>query len=258
LTLYETDYRIVCVIAFIERSRLGKTIYELSADRLKVSGKRFLQKYAMDVELRDVSSNIDRLSQRVYRPAIFLFGIGSLQAVVAVGLCFQKALIAEAVVLPVEFLGLSSVCAFIAGSRWISRLEVAKFKSTLGAPLFFLIKEKSYADEFEAFIDKLQETIRRSKEPGRISQPTAADQPSAAQKSQEHLWKFSVALGIFAVGQPWFKPLAQLLYDCQIIVTGVCCMGGLVYCVFSFLKKERFRYLSLLGAILSFIPPLFY
>lgn len=142
MTLYETDYRIVCVIAFIERSRLGKTIYELSADHLKVSGKRFLQKYAMDVELRDVSSNIDRLSQRVYRPAIFLFGIGSLQAVVAVGLCLQKALIAEAVVLPVEFLGLSSVCAFIAGSRWISRLEVAKFKSTLGAPLFFLIKEK--------------------------------------------------------------------------------------------------------------------
>jgi hypothetical protein len=258
LTPDETDYRIVCVIAFIERSRLGKTIYELSADRLKVSGKRFLQKYSMDVELHDVSSNIDRLSQRVYRPAIFLFGIGSLQAAIAVGLCFQKALPSEAVALPVEFLGLSSVCAFFAGARWISRLEVVKFKSTLGAPLFFLIKEKTYAGEFEAFIEKLQENIRRSKESGRIARPTMAGGPVAAQKAQEHLWKLSLALGIFAVGQPWIKSLAEFLYPCQIIVTGVCCMGGLGFCIFSFLSKERFRYLSLLGALLSFIPPLFY
>jgi hypothetical protein len=210
------------------------------------------------MDLRDVSSNIDRLSQRVYRPAIFLFGIGSLQVVIAFGFCFQKVIPSEAVALPVEFLGLSSVCAFIAGSRWISRLEVVKFKSTLGAPLFYLIKEKSYAGEFEAFIEKLQETIRRSKEPGRISRPSTADGPMAAQKGQDHLWRFSVVLGIFAVWQPWFKPLAQLLYDVQIIVTGICCMGALAFCVFSFLKKERFRYLSLLGALLSFIPPLFY
>jgi hypothetical protein len=246
------------VIAFIERSRLGKTIYELSADRLKVSGKRFLQKYTLDIELRDVSSNIDRLSQRVYRPAIFFFSLGGLLAAIAVGLCFQKALPAAAAIFPIEFLGMISVCAFIVGSRWISRLEVAKFKSTLGAPLFFLIKEKSYAEEFETFIEKLQENIRRSKEPGRIARPTMAAGPIAAKKAQEHLWKLSVALGMFAVVQPWVKPLAQFLYNCQIMVTGVCCMGAIAFCVFSFLTKERFRYLSLLGTFLSFIPPLFY
>jgi hypothetical protein len=230
----------------------------LSADRLKVSGKRFLRKYTMDVELRDVSSNIDRLSQRVYGPALFLFGVGTLQAGIAVALCLQKAVPVEAVAHVAGILGLSAVGAFVACSRWISRLEVVKFKSALGATLFILIKEKRYADELEVFVEKLQESIRRSKEPGRISRPTMVDTPIAAQKAHEHLWKFSVALGIFAVEQPWIKPLAQLLYDWQIIVTGLCCLGGLLLCVFSFIMKERFRYLALLGAILSFIPPLFY
>ena len=243
---------------FIEESRLGRVIYELSADHLAISGKRLLTKFAMKVPLSDVSLNVVRQSQRFYQPVILLCGIGILLFVVPLKL-YLLDLIPKDFAIPLLIaVGLWSIAFLRAGIRSIFPLEGIGFKSTLGETLFVMIKEKEYAEEFEVFVEKVRQNIRRCKEPGRTSWPATPVVPTVAPKIQEHWWKLSLALGIIAVVQPWIKPLAEWLYAGQFFVSFVCCTGGLGFCVASFIKKERFRYLSILGGILSFIPPLCY
>lgn len=65
----------------------------------------------------------------------------------------------------VPFLGLALM--------WIPRLEVVRFKNTLGATMFDVVKEKKYAAEFEEFIEYLRDRIARSKETwGQSDQPS--------------------------------------------------------------------------------------
>ncbi len=46
--------------------------------------------------------------------------------------------------------------------RWIPRLEVVRFRDTLGRTLFDVVKERSYGDEFEAFIECLRDRIKNA------------------------------------------------------------------------------------------------
>ncbi len=244
--------------AFIERSRFGTTFYELSADRLVISGKRFLIKSVLEVELSGVSSNIERRSQRFYRPAILLCGLGIVPLVIILALYSKKIIPEEAEEAFLSIIGPVAAAFLIAGVRCIPPVEAVGFKSTLGKTLFVMINDKSYAAEFDAFVEKVRQNVRRCKEPGRTSWPAEAVPPIAVPVVREHWWKLSLALGIIGVGQPWIRPLAEWLYDSQFFISMACSSGGLGFCIASFLKKERFRYLSLLGVILAFIPPLYY
>jgi hypothetical protein len=74
---------------FIERSRLGKVIYEIKEDKVSVSGRRALRRFALEVPLRSFSGRTERLSRRFYRPMLRLFLWALLMLTILVLFCLQ-------------------------------------------------------------------------------------------------------------------------------------------------------------------------
>lgn len=148
---------------FIERSRFGTTIYELNDAHLHVSGKRFLIGFSQEIELRDISSRTERLSKRFYRPIIVGAVIGLVSVGATLAFIFQTVLPSGGIFYFAEFTGIFGAVSLGTAVRWIPRVEIARFRSTLGAFLFDVIKEDKYAGDFEEFVELLVEQVSNSK-----------------------------------------------------------------------------------------------
>lgn len=159
---------------FIERSRFGKTIYELKDTYLHISGRRFLVGVSMHVELRDISSRTERLCRRFYRPIILGSVVGLVSAGATLAFAFQTVLPSEGVVYFEEFTGIFAAVSLGTAIRWIPRVEVVRFKSILGTTLFDAIREDKYADEFDGFVDHPVDRVVNSKRvhPDNIGEPS--------------------------------------------------------------------------------------
>jgi hypothetical protein len=150
---------------FIERSRLGKSFYELRGDHLSISGRRFLQRYEIEVELSDASPQFERLARRFYRPIVVQLSIGAAMSCLTAGLLLQKFIPAEALHHYVLAAGISAAGFVGGGLTWIPRVKVARFKNLQGEVLFDVVFERRYAAEFHEFVEYLHETIVQCKRP---------------------------------------------------------------------------------------------
>ena len=125
-------------------------------------------------------------------------------------------------------------------------------------------------DACNAFIEALLERIERVDNPeteaSTVTPP--AQRPSAVTLPQpeelrlfgsnEIRWKLSVAAGFASAGFPLVAPRIAANDLVILVVVLIGTLGGLLFAVLSFMAKGRMRYVSILGAILGFIPPLFY
>ncbi len=119
---------------FIERSRLGKSFYELRGDHLSISGRRFLQRYEIEVELSDASPQFERLALRFFRPIVVQLSIGAAMSCLTAALLLQKFIPAEALHHYVLAAGISAAGFVGGGLTWIPRVKVARFRAVGAAP----------------------------------------------------------------------------------------------------------------------------
>jgi hypothetical protein len=243
--------------AFIERSRLGKVFYQLTGSRLSVSGTRGLRPFSLELDLTEISPNIQRIRGRFLPSVLLFYGIGFGLLIVTAELFRLKWAPFDAVFWPAEITLMFSVSFLSIGYRWSSRLQAVRFRNILGKTVFDMVKERGYADEFEAFVEELQENIRRSKVLDREFQPVASAPPEIP-APRENWWKASLILGILSAGLPRSKVFVETTANFEFFIIFPCSVGGLALCVCSFLKKERWRFLSLFGAILAVLPALLY
>jgi hypothetical protein len=145
---------------FTERSRLGKVRYELGTTALKISGKRGAHSLSATFALRDISLNIQHLTQRFYFSLVALFGLTLLFATVGVVFIFSASF-------PISMRALVSGVAlifcgcFIAiGVRWAQPMHLVRFKNRVGTTLFDVIMEKGCTADVEEFVSALRSAVK--------------------------------------------------------------------------------------------------
>lgn len=240
--------------AFIERSRLGRSIYRIAGPRLEISGWRGLGRYSVTLDLRDISPSIERLGRRFWGVMIRLLVMALVAAAITVALLAQKRAPLGAVLLFAEVSAVYSIAFFLASYRWLSRVEVVRFKSTLGATLFDLVLEQGQARESEEFVEILRESIRVCNDPHRAfhaPEVSASEEPAFR---PEPNWKASIMLGAAAAALPFAGQVAAALADWEFFAVFALTCAAMTFCVRSFLKHEEMRFVSVIGAILSLFP----
>jgi hypothetical protein len=171
---------------FIERSRLGKVFYEVRGKQILISGRRALQPFRLEFELSELSNRVERLSRRFYRPIARLFAYAAVFTTTVILFLIQKAVPIGAVIYLAEIAGFWAVMFILAGIRWLPRLEVVRFRNTLGKITFDVIKEPSYAADFEDFVDRLRYSIKTSLTPNESTDPAPSSGRSRAEHETRH------------------------------------------------------------------------
>jgi len=251
---------------FIQKSRLGQVIFQIREGALYLSASR--QTGGFDeycVDLRQISSDYKPRSHRVN----FMLGLAGgflvLSCLALWGLYRQTLIPREAIGYftqwPIYGIGISLFVAI----QYSRRIEYFQFSNHWGKPVVTVIREREQAAECEAFVLTLVSHIELAQ-----SDLTAGDRELLLQKlARENLsppvvsrglsyWKFSLVLGVLAAGIPWVPGLAYYLDVLHFMLIFWLCAGGAICCVFSYTTKESRRHWSLLGLILSLIPPYFY
>lgn len=152
----------VGVTVFIERSRLGKVIYDFREDGLSFSGRRLLRTVRGDFALRDLALQEERFSYRKNGMMAVNLVVGVLLLGIAVGLILQPWLPEGGVHYFVMLAGTSGAAFFGVGIRFIPKIRVIRFWTVQGEVAFDLILENSYAAGLEEFVEKLKVAIARA------------------------------------------------------------------------------------------------
>lgn len=239
---------------FIERSRLGKVIYELRDDRLSITGRRAMRDFRLELELNGMSSRIERGGRRYFRPILKLFTYAAVFATIAVLFLVQQRAPLAAIYYFVEFAAVCAVAFFMAGLKWVPRLEVVRFKDAIGRTLFDVVKEQAYAVEFEQFVQLLRDRIQASKGSANVPSPLPVDESREEKRDPNLRWIASLVFGLLAVALPWIGRSTGIFGDWNFPISFLCSVGGVGFSVYSFMRTERYRYFSVLGAVASIVP----
>ena len=102
--------------------------------------------------------------------------------------------------------------------------------------------------------------LHRRTRGGRSSNATyqQAVTPSQVQAAAEPYWKLAIYSGVLSAVYPLAAETVTALKEWTFLVVMLGTFGGLLFGVFSFVAKERMRYVSLVGMALALIAPLFY
>jgi hypothetical protein len=251
---------------FIQESRLGRAIFQIRDGALYISLARLSGGFnELHFDLRSLDPK--------YKPVAVRLNFQLLVSGVVLFLCsfalwglYQQSLI------PQEALGYfrqwpvyGIVLSLIMAIRASSRVECFLFSDHWGKPKFFIVRERRQTVECEAFIDALiaHIGIAQSSLPGNereaVLRKLSLEEVAAPQTELDvPYWKLSLVLGILAASIPWIPNLAYYFVGLEFMLVFSLCVGGAVFCAFSYTTNESNRHWSLLGLILSLIPPFFY
>lgn len=246
---------------FIQDSRIGRSCFQLRGDQIEVSwlsgaqgGKTFA--------LRSISSDYDRGLRRF--PVLFLFP--GLVAAVALG---ASALLLAQDVVPHDFVtypGMFLIAGVVGVIRGVPRVEYFQFYDHWRRPLFYFVREAGQAEECDdfvrAFLDQIERVQRGEPAPAASPPPpiSSVHLPSAhdAYFVGEIRWQISLVLGGLSAGLPFIPQFDAALGGLLFFIIFGASVGGLVSTWIPYQGKERYRHLSLIGAILSLVAPFCY
>jgi hypothetical protein len=251
---------------FVQQSRLGNAIFQIRDGALHVSVSRFTGGFDEHrVDLRKLSPNYEPQSVRLN----FALGLSGLFLVLC---CFALWGLYRQTVIPLEAISYFTqwpvygiALSLILAVKYSSRVEYFQFCDNWGKPVFIVVRERRQAAECEAFVLSLVSHIEMAQSGLPVVEREALLRKLSAELSSlpavDHsvaYWKLSLVLGSLAVGFPWIPGLAYYLDLFHFMLIFFLCAGGAVCAVFSYEKKEPGRHWSVLGLLLSLIPPFFY
>ncbi len=235
---------------FIERSRLGKRIYELRDSSLTISGIRQFKKFEKTIPLGFTSPNYVRARRRLH----YLVQVPI--AKVCVGLLVLRVFS----FLPTgPYVYVAEIAGILIGvSLWqailgIPPIEIVMFKNTNGRAQFDLVKEKKQAKEFEEFVAKLASTIRGETGPASTGMLVSTAQDDEVSKPPSYF-----CISSLVVGSLWLE-ISHLEFWARFggsdsFVGFLISLLGAGLCLASFVRVEKLRFWSLVGAALTLVP----
>jgi hypothetical protein len=254
----------MAIPTFIQNSRINQVIYQIRDEQLWVSERALFGKFKdRKLPLRQLDPDYRPCIARSYALVIIPLSGAALGAAAIWGLQKQSFLPQESLMLIYEFLVVLSGFLLLVAIRGSRRIEYYQFTNLAGRSVLSIIREREQNEECAAFIMSLVAHIELAQadlSPGEhdkllgrlVKDATAPAIPAPG----EALWKKSIAFGVLASGLPLVPNLADYLPLFE-ITYGLCFIGA-VCCVYSFMSNEPNRWWSLLGMILSLIPPYFY
>jgi hypothetical protein len=249
-------------LTFIQNSRLGRSIFQLRGEQLEVSwfgGARAKKTFPLLGISPDYYRGRRRFHLLYIVPGVFgFFGLGAVWIERV-----QNIVEHQFIFLYPWILALAGIVGIIRG---VPRVEFFQFYDHWRRPLFYLVRERSQADECDDFVRVVLDAIERVQAgdplPATIPPPAVSSVrlPDAheAYFVGEIRWQMSIALGnlsvLLALLPQTNTDLGGLLF---FIVFGAS-VGGMLFAWLSYQRKERYRHFALVGAILSLTAPLFY
>jgi hypothetical protein len=260
----------VADLVFIQRSRLGRSIFHLRENRIEVELRNFGLRSSAVHPFRMISPDYTLAAKRVHFLYVvpLMFGAVSL---FLIGVMLHHPLPASLnslIIYPVIFTGLAVVGAL----RGFRRIEFFVFYDHWRKPLFYFVREIGQQTECDAFIQELLSRIEQSdREPdasGAETPPAPPERPSALVMPRDESinvfgpsqprWLISVVCGLAAFEFSQFA--ARITDDPAIyfLVIMTTLVGALLFGALSFLAKERKRFFSLAGIVLGIAGPLLF
>jgi hypothetical protein len=134
-----------------------------------------------------------------------------------------------------------------------------QFRNHWGNPIFNIVRERKQARECDAFVAQLVQCIELLANEVPPAPEARADGGSALSTTVgQDRWKVSIILGAFAAALPLWQGALHYLGDMAFPFVFLVCVVGVAMGVLSFLAKETWRWLALVGMALSLVPPFFY
>lgn len=256
----------MAIPTFVQKSRINEVIFQLRDGRLLISERRFLGKFEdRELDLRWVDPDYKPGIARNHTAVIIFLLLATISGAAVWGVLHQTVIPKEAVFYVVQWPAVLFVVFLASAVRWSRRIEYYAFKNKAGHLVLVIFREPNQAKECAAFITTLvaQIEIAQGELPAadrsRLLHSVGADrsfiQPTVPGLA---LWKIALVLGALATGLPLIPNADYLLAGFLFPIVFICCAGGVSLCFFSFSANEPRRWWSLIGAILSLIPPLFY
>ncbi len=250
---------------FIQDSRIGQRVFHLKGDSLEINGKQFGEEVKLELPIRRISGDYTRGTRRfpllIVVPLVLSVPCFALIYVIL----NQNVVPHELIMQPCFFL----IFLLPAAIRVAVRVEFFQFYDHWQRPIFYIVREQKQQEECDDYVRALLDRIELLENDlplpvaDRIIEPISSislPDPNgfAVLLDGELRWKASLIFGAIAAGLPWIAELSRFLDQFQFLIVFGCSIGGVLCCALSFSAKERFRYLSLVGAVLALIPPYFY
>lgn len=250
----------MAVPTFVQKSRINEVIFQIRDGRLFISERKLFGKFQdRDLDLRWVDPDYKPGIARNHTAVIISLLLAIISGAVVWGALSQSVIPREAALYAVQWPAVFFAAFLASAIRWSRRIEYYTFSNRAGHPVLIIFREPNQSEECAAFITTLVAQIEiaqgdlSAEEQARLLHSVGADRsftPPAMPGLA--LWKISIVLGALAAGLPLIPGLNLFVFIFPL------CVGGVVLSVFSFTTNEPWRWWSVLGAILSMIPPFFY
>lgn len=235
---------------FILRSRFGRSIFELHPETLEITSALFGTRARAEIPLSTISPHYE-IAAAGHLRAIGFLTILILVCILVVRLIFAQSVMPHDIAMYPAAIALALAWA---ATRLIPRSEFFIFCDHWKRPLFTILREREQAAECEEFIHALLDHLE-----GRGVLPENPERLAEAERPPQNLWKIALGCGALAALVP---PLLQgrVQHAETVLLPAVIatCGCGVAACVYSFMRAERRRWWSLVGAALCLLPPLFY
>lgn len=250
---------------FIQNSRAGRAIFEISRDKIHVSSWLLGRRSELRVPIRELSSKYVSGSVRIYA---VLYGslAGVLVCSAALWLLYHTDAVPEG---PQGFLAhwplIGLAASLINAIRFTPRVEFFTFCNQWGRPVFSIVREKKQAAECDAFILTLVAAIELSH-----SEMSEADRKDALRPLLDELqssavvsgdipkWQLSLATGLAAVLLPILPGVIASWGDLLFLIEFPLCVVAMALGILAIWNREPNRWWGLLGVALGLVPLFFY
>ena len=243
---------------FFAKSRLGTVYFEIQGEHLLIEGVGSENWKCRPLLLRSINPKPELRSIRV--PALFWVPLFFSAACWLVAWCVLPSdwqeLQRQSVPVFFMLMGPSILGAGFLGLalQGLPPLQFYVFRNHWGRDAFQIAREGTHLTECDIFVQELQRciAIASGEAPPRESDEVLAPAPAAPPQK----WLLGLVCGGTAAVLPWLPNFVGFGFG--FVVVFFLTIGALIFSVYSFSAKEKLRWLSLLGAVLGLVPPLFY
>lgn len=250
---------------FIQNSRAGRAIFEISRDEVHVSSWMLGRRGELRVPVRELSPNYVPGSVRIYT-ALYGSLAGVLVCSATLWLLYRTDAVPEG---PQGFLAhwplIGLAASLVNAIRFTPRVEFFTFCNQWGRPVFSIVREKKQAAECDAFILTLVAAIELAH-----SEMSEADRKDALRPLLDELqssavvsgdvpkWQLSLATGLAAVLLPLLPGVIASWGDLLFFVEFPLCVVAMAFGILALWNREPRRWWGLLGVALGLVPLFFY
>lgn len=242
---------------FIQRPMLdGRVIFHVSGEKLEVTSYGLGGKAELVIPLIDLSPNYTRVSRHRWVLAMGLLGLSAL----LFGIIWASLTSDEPHNHLARELGILLAVTLSYGVRSLMPFVHYEFRSRDGKNTLRVFREIYQAKECDAFIAQLAaciQAVHGGLTPAEIAQQLDSIEARPADPFQKQ-WVLALVFGALAAVLPALPGFTHKLDAFGLLLVIGLTIGAMTCCVYSFLHKERLRWLSLIGAALGLVPPLFY